>query len=92
MAIHPSILAWRIPWTKELGGLQPIGSHRVRYSCSDLACMHAILLRKVQLCICTHYTIISWSSLDLMKLIQRPSNVLRTLLLKITKYNVYHQI
>ena len=21
-AIHASILAWRIPWTKELGGLQ----------------------------------------------------------------------
>ena len=26
MAIHPSILAWRIPWTEEPGGLQSIGS------------------------------------------------------------------
>ena len=26
MAIHSSILAWRIPWTKELGGLQSLGS------------------------------------------------------------------
>ena len=26
MAIHSSILAWRIPWTKELGGLQSMGS------------------------------------------------------------------
>ena len=25
MAIHPSILAWRIPWTEELGGLQSLG-------------------------------------------------------------------
>ena len=25
MAIHSSILAWRIPWTKELGGLQSLG-------------------------------------------------------------------
>ena len=25
-AIHSSILAWRIPWTKELGGLQSLGS------------------------------------------------------------------
>ena len=25
MAIHSSILAWRIPWTKELGGLQSTG-------------------------------------------------------------------
>ena len=26
MAIHCSILAWEIPWTKELGGLQSMGS------------------------------------------------------------------
>ena len=26
MAIHPLILAWRIPWTEEPGGLQSIGS------------------------------------------------------------------
>ena len=29
MAMHPSILAWRIPWTEESGGLQSIGSQRV---------------------------------------------------------------
>ena len=29
MATHSSILAWRIPWTEELGGLQSIGSQRV---------------------------------------------------------------
>ena len=28
MATHSSILAWRIPWTEEPGGLQSIGSHR----------------------------------------------------------------
>ena len=26
MTIHSSILAWRIPWTEESGGLQPMGS------------------------------------------------------------------
>ena len=26
MATHSSILAWRIPWTEEPGGLQPVGS------------------------------------------------------------------
>ena len=31
MATHSSILAWRIPWTQEPGGLQPIGSQRVRH-------------------------------------------------------------
>ena len=29
---HFSILAWRIPWTEELGGLQAIGLQRVRHN------------------------------------------------------------
>ena len=29
MAAHSSILAWRIPWTEEPGGLQPAGLQRV---------------------------------------------------------------
>ena len=29
MATHSSILAWRIPWTEEPGGLQSRGSQRV---------------------------------------------------------------
>ena len=31
MAAHSSILAWRIPWTEEPGGLQSIGLQRVRH-------------------------------------------------------------
>ena len=30
MATQSSILAWRIPWTEEPGGLQSTGSQRVR--------------------------------------------------------------
>ena len=30
MATHCSIPAWRIPWTEEPGGLQPMGSQGVR--------------------------------------------------------------
>ena len=30
MATHSSILAWRIPWTEELGGLQSMWSQRVQ--------------------------------------------------------------
>ena len=37
MATHSSILAWEIPWTEEPGGLQPMGSQRVRH---DLANEH----------------------------------------------------
>ena len=29
IATHSSILAWRIPWTKEPGGLHSIGSQRI---------------------------------------------------------------
>ena len=29
MATHPIILAWRIPWMEEPGGLQSTGSQRV---------------------------------------------------------------
>ena len=31
MATHSSILAWRIPWTKEPGGPQSMGSQRIRH-------------------------------------------------------------
>ena len=31
MATHSSVLAWRIPGTREPGGLPSMGSHRVRY-------------------------------------------------------------
>ena len=29
---HSSILAWEIPWTEESGGLQSMGSQRVRHN------------------------------------------------------------
>ena len=31
MATHSSMLAWRVPWTEKPGGLQSIGSHRVKH-------------------------------------------------------------
>ena len=37
MATHSSIIAWRIPGTEDTGGLQSIGSQRVRHDWSDLA-------------------------------------------------------
>ena len=35
MAIHSSILAWRIPWTEESGGLQSRGLQRVRQTATN---------------------------------------------------------
>ena len=40
LAAHSSILAWRIPWAEEPGGLQSIGSQRVRHA----QCVH--IMRK----------------------------------------------
>ena len=31
IATHPSILAWKIPWTEESGRLQSMGSQRVTH-------------------------------------------------------------
>ena len=31
MATHSGILAWRIPWTEQPGGLQSVGSQRIRH-------------------------------------------------------------
>ena len=44
MATHSSILAWRIPWTEEPGGLQSTGSQRVGH---DLATLLTYLGRQI---------------------------------------------
>ena len=42
MATHSSILAWRIPWTEEPGGLQSTGSQRVRQDCGTSLHFHIV--------------------------------------------------
>ena len=44
MTTHSSILAWRIPWTKEPGGLQSIGLQRIGQE-KQLS-MHACVISK----------------------------------------------
>ena len=49
MATHSSILAWRIPWTEEPGGLQSTGSQRVRHDwASDLTWLNLEKAREFQ--------------------------------------------
>ena len=44
MATDYSILAWKIPWTEKPGGLQSIGSQRVRHDLRpSTACTHSIV-------------------------------------------------
>ena len=46
MATHCSILAWKVPWREEPGGLQSMLSQRVRH---DWTCMHAFKKKKKNL-------------------------------------------
>ena len=46
MATDSRILAQRILWMEEPGGLLSIGSNTVRHNWSDLACMHAVERRR----------------------------------------------
>ena len=39
MATHSSILAWRIPWTEEPGGLQSMGLQRVGHNSVTNTCL-----------------------------------------------------
>ena len=48
MATHSSILAWRILWTEEPGGLQSIGSQRVEHDYTDLTRMHEHIWKELQ--------------------------------------------
>ena len=52
MATHSTILAWKTPWTEELGRLQSIGLHRVR---SDLAIEHSWRLVDAKLSVNVSY-------------------------------------
>ena len=48
MAVHSNIPACRIPWTEGPGGLQLIGSQRVRHNWSDLARTHGSCSDRLQ--------------------------------------------
>ena len=56
MATHFSILAWRIPWTEEPGGLQSMGSIRVGLSDFTFT-FHFDALEKEM---ATHSSVLAW--------------------------------
>ena len=45
MATHFSILAWKIPWTRESGGLQSTGLQRIRHNRATFTNAHSPLAR-----------------------------------------------
>ena len=52
MANHSSLLAWKIPWTEEPGGLPSMGSHRVGHDWSDLAATTLTYCLTLRVCGC----------------------------------------
>ena len=49
MATHSSILAWKISWTEEPGGLQSMGSQRIRHDSVTNTYLHLLTTLKVTL-------------------------------------------
>ena len=47
MAIHSSVLAWRIPETEEPSGLPSMGSHRVGHDWGNLAAAEIVILSEI---------------------------------------------
>ena len=47
MATHSSVLAWRIPWTEEPGGLWSIGSQRDTTEVTQHACITNKIIKKI---------------------------------------------
>ena len=69
MATHSSILAWRIPWTSEHCGLQPMGLQRVGPDWSDLVCMPCF---KEALTLLTLFTIMADEASELINSLFSP--------------------
>ena len=58
VAPHSSTLAWKIPWTEEPGGLQPMESHRIRHDwATSLSLFHFHALEKET---ATHSSVLAW--------------------------------
>ena len=55
MAPHSSTLAWKIPWMEEPGGLQSMGSIRVRHNFTFTFHFHALEKEMA-----THSSVLAW--------------------------------
>ena len=60
MAPHSSLLAWKIPWTEEPGGLQSVGSLRVRPKIRLSNFTFLFHFHALEKEIATHSSILAW--------------------------------
>ena len=61
MAIHSSILAWKIPWTEESGGLQFLGLQRVRHNWATNTRLDSVQFSSVQSLSCVQLFATPWT-------------------------------
>ena len=59
MAPHSSTLAWKIPWMEEPGGLQSMGSIRVRHNFTFTFHFHE-LEKEMEKEMATHSSVLAW--------------------------------
>ena len=80
MAIHSSILAWRIPWTEESRGLQSIGSQTLGHDS----------VRAQQRCISLHmYMLVFFSTSETFQFYFQSNEITLLLHVKTTNWMIY---
>ena len=60
MVTHSSILAWRIPWTEEGGGLQSVGSQRVGHGRVTFTIIMYVLMDLWAFKLCVELVPVGW--------------------------------
>ena len=60
MAPHSSTLAWKIPWMEEPGGLQSMGSLRVRHDWATSLSLFTFHFHALEKEMATHSSVLAW--------------------------------
>jgi len=60
MAPHSSTLAWKLPWTEEPGGLQSMGSRRVRQDWATSLSLFTFHFHALEKEMATHSSVLAW--------------------------------
>ena len=60
MAIRSSILAWRIQWTEETGGLQSMESQRIGYTCATNTIITTTQNKQWEKAMAPHSSTLAW--------------------------------
>ena len=72
MLTHSSMLAWRIPWTEEPGGLQSMGAQRVGHNRNDLAIARPYSRWVTELCLCRCFLLFLQSCSEPREVLRSP--------------------